>query len=104
MPTPTSMKQAPAERVRSARRAVSARDVLRVLQRDQARDLVLVNFKAAGFTLDQIGASRAAGEALARALTACEDWLELQHPRWAEDREAIRAVRRRVEGELEGRA
>jgi hypothetical protein len=37
---------------------------------------------------------------MGEALTATEDWLELEHPRWTEDRVVLKALRRRLELEL----
>jgi hypothetical protein len=37
---------------------------------------------------------------MAEALTATEDWLELEHPRWKEDRALLKLLRRVLEIEL----
>jgi len=37
---------------------------------------------------------------MADALTATEDWLEINHPRWLEDRALLKELRRRLELEL----
>jgi hypothetical protein len=81
-------------------------EVLRALQADDSRSYALTSFRSGGFSADSFGAktspsSRPAREAMANALTATEDWLELEHPvRWRRERDAIRAIRRRLEWEL----
>lgn len=74
--------------------------VLGVLQRDQIRSRALTDFRAAGFTADQFARLNGARAAMVEALVRVEDWLELEHPRWTCEREAIRAIRRSLESEL----
>jgi hypothetical protein len=81
-------------------------DVLRAVQGDEARSRLLGLYRAAGFTPDDFGGggsrgNRAAREALSDALVRTEDMLEGRHGRLAADERArVRALRRRLEGEL----
>jgi hypothetical protein len=70
-------------------------EVLRALDRDETRSMALNQFRTSGFNADSFRRLIDARRCLARALTAAEDWVELEHPRWG--RTGIRAVRRRLE-------
>jgi hypothetical protein len=86
----------------AAETRVTYRDVLRALGRDVVRFYALDRLRDRGFDADLCANPRKGRphrEALADALTATEDWLEYEHPRWPE-RETIRVVRRRLELEL----
>jgi hypothetical protein len=74
-------------------------DVVRVLQDPKTREAVLSRYRTAEYTPDDFGRLRGAREALADALTRCEDWLELARPKNPE-RTTIRETRRRLEREL----
>jgi hypothetical protein len=81
--------------------------VVAALHTDETRSYALSRFRDAGFSPDSFGRLRNAREAAADALAHAEDWLELrevERPRRAHwyrpQREAIRAVRRRIELEL----
>ena len=86
------------------KRAVTWPDVLRVLQDDKTRALVVTRFQAAGFKPDQFASRRAAREVLADCLSRAEDWIECERASSTRDRErsAIRRVRRALEQELWG--
>ncbi len=81
-------------------RPVTYPDVLRVLPDDETRSCALSRFREAGFSADSFGHRRGARVAMAEALTSTEDWLEVEHPRRTRERDAIRAVRRRLEQEI----
>jgi len=83
-----------------SRKLVAWPDVLRVVQRDETRSLVLERFRSSGFSADSFGRSAKSRVAAADALTAAEDWLEMNRPGAQDERSAIRDVRRRLE--LEG--
>lgn len=80
--------------------AVSWSEVLRALGRPVVRSYAVDRFRQQGFlaadsiTLEQPWSN--CRSAVCHALTATEDWLETEHPRWPE-RDTIRAVRRRLE-------
>ena len=75
-------------------------DVLRVIPGESTRAYLLEQFFGRGFDADSFGNKtiRAPREAMASALTATEDWLEVTYPRI--DRSALRDLRRRLELEL----
>ncbi len=75
-------------------------DVVRVLQRERAREAVLGRYRDAGFTADDFGRVRKARMTMADALTRTEDALEYSHPAPTPERLALRDVRRRLEWEL----
>ena len=76
-------------------------EVLRVTGRPETRSYAVDRFReqgilpASGMQLTKPWAG--CRSAVADALTATEDWLELTHPKWAE-RDVIRDVRRQLEG------
>ncbi len=74
-------------------------DVLRAVPGSKVRTWLLVRFYESGFDADSFGYKRLAREAMASALTATEDWLELTTPN-ALARARIRDLRRRLELEL----
>lgn len=75
-------------------------DVLRVLQRDEARSSALGAYRTAGHTPDDFARSRSARAAMADALTRVEDAMETTQRGSSGEREAIRTVRRGIEGEV----
>lgn len=77
---------------------VTYRDVLAALQTDLARSIGLGAYRSAGYTAKDFAVRRSARIAMTGALTATEDALELRGVR--REREAIRAVRRRLECEV----
>lgn len=99
IPNPTtepSTKKPVAKRARRARRSIEYQDVLRVLSRDGLRDLVLGRFRAAGGDPDRF-IEAPQRRLMADCLTAGEDWMETSHPRWTDEREAVKAIRRQLE-------
>lgn len=74
--------------------------VLAALQGDEARSLAMSLYRSAGFGPDDFAPHRAARQAMADALVRTEDHLEIQGARHDAERGRIRAVRRRLEGEL----
>lgn len=96
----TSIKTAAGKPAGAGKRAIGWSDVLRGLERDAARAYALERYRASGHSPDDFGRLAAARAAMADALTRTEDWLELEHPRWAADRQAIAAVRRPLELEI----
>ena len=98
--SPTSTNHASHKKPRARKRVVEWPDVLRVIQADQTRSLVLGQFKDSGFNADS-WSSRWAREKMAGLLTAAEDRHELERgPSRAAERQAISVVRRRLELEL----
>lgn len=90
--------QGPAPRS-SAPQAVTWAEVLRCLGPGaETRALAISHFRKAGFSADSFAHKTKARQAAAAALTAAEDWLEVEHPR-AGERAAVRLVRRRLETE-----
>lgn len=71
--------------------------VARALADLETRPTVEARYRAAGFTPDQLERLPSARDALARALTATEDELELAHPQRTRERFALRDLRRQVE-------
>jgi hypothetical protein len=98
--SPTSTKTASAAKPRPVGRALQWREVLRAIPSDDALSVALSRYRAGGHTPDDFATRRSARIALATALTACEDWLESEHPGRRSERAAARAVRRRLECEL----
>lgn len=96
----TRIKKAPAETPRARRSVLGWGDVLRPLQRDEARSVALSLYRARGYSPDDFGRVRAARGAMADALSRTEDWLEIEHPRCETERAAVRRVRRALEQEL----
>lgn len=80
--------------------AATYRNVLAALPDDATRLETLRRYRAAGFTADDFATSRKARRAMAEALTRTEDRLEIEHPRRIAERDAIKAVRRRLELEV----
>lgn len=74
-------------------------DVLRAVPRPETRVWLLARFRDRGFDADSF-AFKMGRVAMAEALTATEDWLELEHPRWKEDRALLKLLRRVLEIEL----
>lgn len=74
-------------------------DVLRAVPRPEVRVWLLARFRGRGFDADSFRL-RSVREGMADALTATEDWLEINHPRWLEDRALLKELRRRLELEL----
>lgn len=93
----TSTKHAGKKSRAAARPRIEYRDVLRALTRDELRSRVLARFKSAGGNPDTFLTSRACQLAMAEALTAAEDWMEIGHPKWEAERAAVRDVRRKLE-------
>jgi hypothetical protein len=87
-------------RIPTPQKPVTWRDVLRCLPDDQTRSYALSRFRESRFDADSFATRIAARAALADALTATEDFLEVEHPRREGDRLAIRDVRRRLETEV----
>lgn len=83
-------------------RPIAWRDVLGCLESEIARRRAVDAYRAAGFSPDDFGGSRALRATMAEALVRIEDWLELElQSSWvARERRAIRSVRRRLEEEL----
>ncbi len=77
---------------------ISYPDVLRALSSDETRSAALTAYRTAGFSPDDFAHRLAARAAMAEALTAVEDGCELRGSR--REREAVRAVRRRLEREI----
>jgi hypothetical protein len=77
---------------------VSYPEVVAALQTDLARSIALGAYRSAGYTARDFALRRSARVAMTEALTATEDALELRGVR--REREAIRAVRRRLECEV----
>ena len=90
-------KTAVAKTTASLGTLVSYREVVWALQSDYARFLALGLYRRAGYAPKDF-ALRRARAAMAVALTTTEDALELRGAR--REREAIRAVRRRLEREV----
>jgi hypothetical protein len=99
-PSRISIKTAAGKRAGARKRAIGWSDVLRGLERDAVRSQALERYRAEGHSPDDFGRLLAARAAMADALTRTEDWLELQHPRWLDDRAAVAAVRRPLELEI----
>jgi hypothetical protein len=74
-------------------------DVLRAVPGSKTRVWLIGRYKSMGFDAESFG--RKSGRvAMAGALTATEDWLELEQPRNVLARARIRDLRRRLELEL----
>lgn len=97
--TRTSAKQAASKRPDPRKTRFGWRDVLRVVQSTKARQIVFERYGSAGFRPDDFGGSRKARETLGDALSAAEDWLELERP-FSSERASIRALRSPLEREL----
>ena len=96
----TRTNHAPRKTPRAAKRTLLWSDVLRVIQADPTRSNVLNQFRGSGFSADS-WCLRPAREKMAGLLTAAEDRLEHQAGgSRAEERQAIRALRQRLELEL----
>lgn len=82
-----------------ASRQTKPRDVLAVLALDErVRSEVMAGFKARGGSLDRW--QRADAEAMADSITRAEDAIETRlGGKWTATREALRAIRRRLECE-----
>jgi hypothetical protein len=93
------IKPATADQARPLQRRVTWSDILRPLQATDVRERVLTAYKAAGFGPATFFRP-AARAAMADALTRCEDWLEVEHPKRTVERGAIAAVRRVLESEI----
>jgi hypothetical protein len=65
---------------------------------ERTRIEVVARFRARGG--DFARWERLDREHLCNAMTATEDWIELQHPGWKTDRDELRTARRRLECEL----
>ncbi len=81
-------------------RPIAYRDVLRALERDEARQRTLAAYRSGGFTADEFHRLVGARSAMVEALVSIEDWVEAEHPAWRTDRVALRDVRRRLEAEV----
>lgn len=74
-------------------------DVLWAVPRTEVRVWLLARFRGRGFDAESFN-RRTVREGMADALTATEDWLEREHPRWRIDRTLLKELRRRLEQEL----
>jgi hypothetical protein len=93
-----AVKTAIAKRTASPGTLVTYREVVRALQTDYARFLALGLYRGCGYIAEDFALRRSARAAMAVALTATEDALELRGSR--RERESVRAVRRRLEWEV----
>lgn len=84
---------------RSAER-VSWREVVRVLQHDEARSLVMRLFNDSGYGPDDFASKPAARRSLADALSKAEDMLETLGGGARAHRLEVQAIRRRLEREM----
>lgn len=98
--SPDPLFSASAKPARRGQSRLGWADVLRAVQRDVVRSRVLDRYRAAGFVADDFGHGVRARAYMADCLTRAEDWLELAHPRWLDDRAALAAVRRPLELEI----
>lgn len=96
------MRSGTKQAVSGSARRVEWPDVIRALENDETRSVVLNRFRSRGFNAESFRL-RSAKEALADALSHGEDWLEMNHGRRLDEREALKAVRRRLEWEIYGR-
>lgn len=96
--TPRPEKTAAPKRTASPGRPVTYRAVLAALQSDFARSSALALYRCAGYRPDDFAFRRPARLAMADALTATEDALELRGAR--RERAAVRVVRRLLESEV----
>lgn len=96
--TESSIKTASEKRPARGRHGVRLQDVLAVLPRSETRSLAMTYFRENGGDRDRFYQS-ANKAIMAAGLTKAEDWLELHHRKAAEEREAMQAVRRRLEDE-----
>jgi hypothetical protein len=87
-----------AKRTASPGTLVAYRDVVRALQTNYARFLALGLYRRSGYVAKDFALRRAARAAMAGALIATEDALELRGSR--SERESVRGVRRRLEWEV----
>lgn len=94
MTSPTQAKTAAEKTTRPRGGVPSYSAVLRALPRDETRSFALGRFVSLGGDRNQWRASDRG--TMAEALIRTEDWLEIEHPAWAE-RAAIRQVRRLLE-------
>ncbi len=76
------------------------REVLGALQQDETRQAVVALYRQSGFQADDFG-GRKARVAMVEILVSTEDALELEHPGRRVERDAIKAVRRRLEVEVD---
>lgn len=74
-------------------------DVLRAVPGSKTRSWLIQQYKDSGFNADSF-ATRKGREAMANALTATEDWLEIRGTIGARARSRVRDLRRRLELEL----
>lgn len=74
-------------------------DVLRAVPRSETREWLLARFRGRGFDADSF-AFKSGRLAMLEALIATEDWMELEHPRWTDDRALLKLLRRVLEIEL----
>jgi len=92
----TSVKKAVKKRTGRARRQIEYQDVLRVLSRDDLRRLVLDRYRASGGDPDRF-VDICQRRIMSDCLTAGEDWMETNHPRWTDESEAAKLIRRQLE-------
>lgn len=81
--------------VSNATKSFGFKNIRHVVKNEEALEVAKAKFKASGFRLSEIKSSRKYRAALADALTAAEDFLEIQRPNF--NRESIRALRRELE-------
>lgn len=96
----TSIKMAPKKSIKPVGRAITYPQVLRVLQRDEMRSMALKHFKIHGGNADSFKTKRNQ-QLMADALTALEDWMEIKHERWHDERSSVKNVRRLIEDYLD---
>jgi len=75
-------------------------EVLRCLQDDETRSYAIGAFRSGGFDADSFATKTRTREGLCEALVQAEDRLEQLYPGRKTERQAIQAVRRRLEIEL----
>ena len=98
VPAPHRGKTAPRRAAGAPGRPIAWREVLGALPGDDTRTAALARYRAAGYTADGFATRRQARLAMVEALVATEDALE--PTRRQMERDALRAVRRRLESEV----